>query len=95
MDFLYFFEHINSHFFLKFDLNLISLFKKKDGTLKRKFSLPKLSDTLEAVKNCGYLRRHSTGNTSSKLDSDYDVDIKNIFKDIQNVSEYDISSYQE
>ena len=75
-----------------------------DGTLKRKFSLPKLSDTLEQVKNCGYLRRHSTGNTSnnnnnnnnntSGYECDYDIsDVKNIFKDIiqQNVSEYDLS----
>lgn len=70
-----------------------------DGKLKRKFSLPKLSDTLEQVKNCGYLRRHSTGNTSnnnntSGYECDYDIsDVKNIFKDIiqQNVSEYDLS----
>lgn len=70
-----------------------------DGTLKRKFSLPKLSDSLEQVKNCGYLRRHSTGNSNSNnnYEGDYDIaDVKNIFKDIiqQNVSEYDLS-YQE
>ena len=76
-----------------------------DGTLKRKFSLPKLSDTLEQVKNCGYLRRHSNpaagqshvnSATSSGggYECDYDLaDVKNIFKDIiqQNVSEYDLS----
>jgi hypothetical protein len=40
-----------------------------DGTLKRKFSLPKLSDTLEQVKNCGYLRRHSNPVAQSNLNS--------------------------
>lgn len=46
-----------------------------DGSLKRKFSLPKLSDTLEAVKNCNYLRRNSIENTADQ------TEILNIFKE--------------
>lgn len=46
-----------------------------DGSLKRKFSLPKLSDTLEAVKNCNYLRRQSIDETADQLE------VVNIFKD--------------
>ena len=70
-----------------------------DGTLKRKFSLPKLSDTLDAVKNCGYLRRHSTNesfpNNVGGSESEYELDVKNIFKDLQtNVSEYDVSYHE-
>ncbi len=49
-----------------------------DGTLKRKFSLPKLSDTLEAVKNCNYLRRKSIDNIADQLE------VINIFKNSHN-----------
>lgn len=62
-----------------------------DGSLKRKFSLPKLSDSLEAVRQCRYLRkRHSMGGgecgdydddeTSSSNFHEFDYDIKNIFE---------------
>jgi hypothetical protein len=46
-----------------------------NGALKRKFSLPKLSDTLEAVKNCNYLRRKSIEETADQLE------VVNIFKE--------------
>lgn len=82
--------------FERFKLN--PNFYLPDGTLKRKFSLPKLSDTLAAVQNCGYLRRHSISNSaesnsnSNSSDSENDCDVKNIFKDLQtNVSEFDVS----
>lgn len=56
---------LNPHFYLP------------DGSLKRKFSLPRLSDTLDSVKNCRYLRRFS-------MDAQEDnIDVKNIFKDLQ------------
>lgn len=55
---------LNPHFYLP------------DGTLKRKFSLPKLDETLEAVKNCRYLRKNS-------LEEAENVDVKNIFRDIE------------
>lgn len=45
-----------------------------DGTLKRKYSLPKLSESLEAVKDCTYLRRYSYNEPD-------DCDVINIFKD--------------
>lgn len=46
-----------------------------NGNLKRKFSLPKLDETLEAIKNCRYIRRRPSEN-------DDNVDVTNIFKDI-------------
>jgi hypothetical protein len=49
-----------------------------DGSLKRKFSLPKLTDSIESVRDCRYLRR-------SSLESDEVVshaDVVNIFKDL-------------
>ena len=48
-----------------------------DGSLKRKFSLPKLCDTLEAVKNCNYLRRNSIESTADQ------IEIVNIFREDQ------------
>ncbi len=48
-----------------------------DGSLRRKFSLPKLTDTIETIKNCRYLRRNS-------LDEDRPShsEVVNIFKDL-------------
>lgn len=58
---------LNPHFYLP------------DGSLKRKFSLPKLNETLEAVKDCRYLRRNS-------IESNENVDVKNIFQDLESSS---------
>ncbi len=49
-----------------------------DGSLKRKFSLPKLTDTIETIKNCRYLRRNSLDEDKSPSH----VDVVNIFKDL-------------
>ncbi|CAF0854664.1 unnamed protein product, partial [Brachionus calyciflorus] len=46
-----------------------------NGNLKRKFSLPKLDEALEAIKNCRYIRKNS-------LEQEECIDVKNIFKDI-------------
>lgn len=46
-----------------------------NGNLKRKFSLPKLDETLEAIKNCRYIRK-----PPSEIDEN--IDVTNIFKDI-------------
>ncbi len=54
-----------------------------DGTIRRKYSLPKLSEALEQVKNFKYLRRYS-------IDFDKHVDTSNIFKD--NESDEDCST---
>jgi hypothetical protein len=49
-----------------------------DGSLRRKFSLPKLCESLEAVKHCGYLRRNS-------MDSSYEpIDLNSLFKQYNN-----------
>ncbi len=45
-----------------------------DGTIRRKYSLPKLSEALEQVKNFKYLRRYS-------IDLDNHADTSNIFQD--------------
>jgi hypothetical protein len=61
------YERFNKNFYLP------------NGTLKRKYSLPQLSDCMESVKNCEYLRRHNSSidNNNNKKD-----DINNIFKDL-------------
>ena len=51
-----------------------------DGSLKRKFSLPKLNDTIEAIKNCRYLRRNSQELAAQEKMSHSDA--VNIFKDL-------------
>jgi hypothetical protein len=53
-----------------------------DGSLKSKFLLPQLKDTLESAKKCRYLRQ-STTETDQELvknKSDFDV-VKYIFHD--------------
>ncbi len=46
-----------------------------DGTLRRKFSLPKLSDSLEQFKACRYIKRNSL--VEPTVD---ESDVSNIFK---------------
>lgn len=46
-----------------------------NGNLKRKFSLPKLDETLEAIRNCRYIRKH-------KDEMEENIDVTDIFKDI-------------
>jgi hypothetical protein len=48
-----------------------------DGSLKRKFSLPKLGDTIGVVKECGYIRLNSI-----ETDKPSHYEIVNIFKDL-------------
>ncbi|RNA42972.1 hypothetical protein BpHYR1_047471 [Brachionus plicatilis] len=46
-----------------------------NGHLKRRYSLPKLDETLDAIKNCRYIRRGSS-------EQEDNIDVTNIFKDI-------------
>ena len=52
-----------------------------DGSLKAKFLLPQLKDTIESVKNCRYIRQFSSDKDQELMNnilSDFDV-VKYIF----------------
>ena len=62
-----------------------------DGTPKRKFSLPKLSESIEQVKQCRYLRR---GSVVEPLISDFEI--TNIFKSEQtDTSKYSLDEHED
>ena len=67
--------------FNKYDTSVVNPnYYLPDGTLKRRFSLPKLKDALEMVKHCRYLRKFSIDRSIDPDEKDFE-DVRSIFKD--------------